>query len=292
MGKILAVWSDSKKVGKSIVTYMLAKRMSENKKLKVLVCCLNLKYSSLYRLFGVEFSATGLEDIINYKLFENFNEDIIKKVLPGHDDIAFLGSYKMTDMYARRNIEKYMELFKELKKYFDLIIIDTVSGTQNALTNLILQTADAIMNLYTQDIESIRGLHEVKEEQPPYHQNTIYLVSKYRNIYPRLSDLKRRFGLNKVYTLEYCETLQEMKNRDSLHLYLQRETACNKSIEKISAHLLETLCLPSDNLELDSANTTESGGLERFFKRIGIAGRREKHENTSEIEFKRINELY
>ncbi len=292
MGKILAVWSDSKKAGKSIVTYMLAKRMSENKKLKVLVCCLNLKYSSLYRLFGVEFSATGLEDIINYKLFENFNDDIIKKVLPGHGDIAFLGSYKMTDMYARRNIEKYMELFKELKKYFDLIIIDTVSGTQNALTNLILQTADAIMKLYTQDIESIRGLHLVKEEQAPYHQNTIYLVSKYRNIYPRLSDLKRRFGLNKVYTLEYCETLQEMKNRDSLHLYLQRETACNKSIEKISAHLLETLCLPSDNLELDSANTTESGGLERFFKRIGIAGRREKHENTSEIEFKRINELY
>jgi MinD-like ATPase involved in chromosome partitioning or flagellar assembly len=292
MGKILAVWSDSKKEGKSIVTYMLARQMADNKNLKVLVCCLNLKYSSLYRLFGVEFSATGLEDIINYKLFEDFNADIIQKVLPRHGNIAFLGSYKMTNMYARRHIEKYIDLFNELKNYFDLIIIDTVSGTENALTNLVLQTADVILKLYNQDIESIRGLQLVKEEQASYHQDIIYLISKYRNIYPRVADLKRRFGLNQVYTLEYCETLQEMKNRDSLHLYLQRETACNKSIEKISVHLLKTLDLTSDNLESDSVKTKDRGGLERFFRRIAIAGRREKHENTSEVEFKRINEIY
>lgn len=281
MGKILAVWSDAKQSGKSVITYMLANQMSGNRKLKILVCCLNSKHSSLYRLFGIDSSDTGLEDLINYKFFENIKEEIIQGIIPRCGDICFLGSYKMTSSYAVKNTEKFAGLFETLKNSFDLIIVDTVSESENVLSKLVLHQADMILKLYCQDIECINKLKPA-EKKIAVNKETIHLISKYRNIYPRVSDLKRRFGISKVFTHEYCETLQEMKNRDSLHLYLQRETACNKSVERISGYMLQELGIAAENsgagdgkannIASEYGLTDKSKAFGRFFRRLGTAG--------------------
>jgi len=249
MGKIVAVWSDVKKSGKSVVTYMLAKQMREmaNKDLKILVCCLNLKYSALYKLFGINVSSTGLEDLVNYQFFETNKSDVITSIVPKSECLYFLGSYRTTNSYVQKNIEKYSRLLEELQRNFDLVIFDTVSGKENILTNVVLQKADVVLKLFVQDNDSLKELSSVEDEQMHDAQETLYMVSKYINIYPRLSDIKRRYGLKRVFIMDYCETLQEMKNRDSLHLYLQRETSCNNSVVVVSKHILETLCLmPQD----------------------------------------------
>ncbi len=247
MGKILAVWSDQKKTGKSVVTYMLANQIKKmaSKDLKLLVCCLNFKYSSLYKLFGIDEMSTGMEELINYTLFEGESPQILEQMIPGKGSIYFTGSYRMTSTFVKKNIEKYEKLLEELQKSFDLIIFDTVSGKENILTNLVLQKADVVLKLFNQDNESL-GL--IKEKGPGYNQETIYLVSKYRNIYPRISDIQRRYSLKKVYTVEYCETLQEMKNRNSMHLYLQHETQCNNSVKRLSRHVLDALDLMPDEV--------------------------------------------
>ena len=249
MGKIIAVWSDTKKSGKSVMTYMLANqiRKTAKKDLKILVCCLNLKYSALYKLFGVNVSATGIEDLVNYQFLETNNSDKLTSVIPKSEEVYFLGSYRTTNSYVQKNIESFSKVLEELQRSFDLVIFDTVSGKENILTNLVLQKAHIVLKLFVQDNENLKDLHNVEEEQIPYDQETIYMVSKYRNIYPRLNDIKRRFALKKVYTMDYCETLQEMKNRDSLHLYLQHETSCNNSVQSVSKHILETLGLMPEN---------------------------------------------
>lgn len=268
MGKILAVWSESRKSGKSIITYMLANQMASNRELKVLVCCLNFKNSSLYRLFGIETSATGLEDLINYKFYEDIEEDILKSIIPRCGDIYFLGSNKMTNGYALRNLEKYTELFEKLKNFFDLIIVDTSSDNENVMTKMVLNQAEMILQLYCQDIENLATVSSVKEEGIPYNQEIVYLISKYRDIYPKKLDLKRKFGNRKLIILDYCETLQEMKNRDSLHLYLQRDTACNKSIAKLSDYISKALGL-SDEADLLIKRAHRDRGFEWLFSRIG-----------------------
>jgi hypothetical protein len=245
MGKIIAVWSDVKKSGKSVVTYMLAKQIREiaQKNLKILVCCLNLKYSALYDLFGINVSTTGLGDLVNYQSFETDKPELLTSIVPMSEGVYFLGSYRTTNSYVQKNIEKHTRLLEDLQRNFDLVIFDTVSGNENILTNLVLQKANVVLKLLVQDNESLKKLSRVEDEQSPYDQEKIFLVSKYRNIYPRLSDIKRRYSLKKVFTMNYCETLQEMKNRDSLHLYLQRETSCNDSVLAVSKHILETLDL-------------------------------------------------
>lgn len=245
MGKIIAVWSDIKKSGKSVVSYMLANQIKELAKedSKILVCCLNLKYSALYKLFGVNVSSTGIEDLVNYQFFETSKADVLTEIVPQSQGIYFLGSYRTSNSFVQKNTENFDKLLEELQRSFDIIIFDTVSGRENVLTNLVLQRANVILELFVQDNDSIKELSKVEDEQPPYNQEVIYMVSKYRNIYPRISDIKRRFELKKIYAMDFCDTLQEMKNRDSLHLYLQRETNCNDSIRHVSKYMLEILGL-------------------------------------------------
>lgn len=244
MGKIVAVWSDVKKSGKSVATYILANRIREmaGSNFKILVCCLNFRYSSLHRLFGVSVSATGLEDLINYQFFKAEDKAIISDIAPCSNEIHFLGSYRTTNSYINKNKGNYSKLIENLQEDFDLIIFDTASGSENLLTNLVLKKADLVLKLFEQDNESLKGLANQEDRKQLYNQEMLYMVSKYRNIYPRLSDIKRRYALDKVYRMDYCEQLQEMKNRDSMHLYIQRETTCNNTITEISKYILEKFC--------------------------------------------------
>lgn len=245
MGKIVAVWSEQKNAGKSVTTYMLAKQIKEmgKKDIKILVCCLNFKYSLLYKLLHIDVSATGLEDLVNFQAFSSDPSGNLESVVPHSQGLYFLGSYRTTNAFAQKNIDGFYKLLEELQSRFDLIIFDTVSGRENVVTNLVLQKAHVVLRLFVQDNDSMRELTGVEESTGSYNQETIYVVSKYRDIYPRRNDIARRFALKKVYTMDYCETLQEMKNRDSLHLYLQRETSCNNSIKRITSDVLSVLNL-------------------------------------------------
>lgn len=276
MGKILAICSDSKKTGKSVIAYMLANQITKSRKIKVLVCCLNLKYSSLYSLFKIEPFETGIEDLVNYGIYERLNEDILLSLIPSCGDIYFLGSYKSTNSYIIRNQEKYSALLDTLSHNFDLVIIDTVSGRENTLTKLALQKADLAIKLYCQDIENIREQYtnefSENEDRVNILKKTIRLISKYRNIYPNATDLMKSLSDKNIFVHEYCETLQEMKNRDRLHLYLQRDSAANRSVNKLSDYALQLLEIQPQKTEENTHQVFSIKGLERFFRRVGIEG--------------------
>ena len=295
MGKILAVCSDDKKSGKSMVSYLIAnkiKKIAQND-FKILVCCLNLNYSALYGLFRMELSAVGLEELVNHKVFEEDKSDILSSIVPQSNGIYFLGSYRTTNSYIKKNIEEYNKLFMRLQNSFDIIIFDTVSGSGSTLTDFVMHRADIIVRLFVQDNESMKKLYRTDDMQLPNNKKTLYIVSKYRNIYPRVSDIKRRYSLKNVFTFDYCEKLQEMKNRDSLHLYPQHETSCNDSINCVSSYILETLnLLPQDGLVKDSSvrYICDLKYTLRKLKQLRYGGK--EHEDNAEFVSKRADGLY
>ncbi len=250
MGKTVAVCSGVKNTGKSVFTYILANQIREmvSEDTKVLVCCLNSKFSLLYKLLGINESAPGIEELIN--LHESGiaqKSGVLADTIPKSNGLYFLGSYKTTNSYVNRNKAGFARLFDSLEKSFDLIIFDTVSSKESILTNIALEKSSMIINLFVQDAESLNTLNSISGIRTEMNQKKVYLMSKYRDIYPRVSDIKRRFSLDKVYTMDYCKTLQEMKNRDSLHLYLQRDTECNCSVRLLSRYIAQVF-----NLELKS----------------------------------------
>ena len=237
MGKVLAVWSQSRRSGKSIVTYMLARHMAESGNLRILVCCLNYKSSSLYRLLNVPASAAGLEELVNCGI----TEEHFFSIIPNSEKLFFLGSYKMSNSYASKNITKYADLFGRLKDSFDLVLVDAASEAENVLTRLVLDRADMVIKLYCQDIESIKDIKPDREILSSTYQQRVNLVSQYRSIYPKAIDIRRKIGPERLFTLEYCAILQEMNNRGSLYKYMQLNTVFNTSISKISRYLMMIL---------------------------------------------------
>ena len=295
MGKILAVCSDDKKTGKSIVSYLIANKIKKiaRNDFKILVCCLNLNYSALYGLFRMEISAVGLEELVNHKVFEEDKSDILSRIVPQSNGIYFLGSYRTTNSYIKKYIEEYNKLFKRLQNSFDIIIFDTVSGSGSTLTDFVMHRADIVVRLFVQDNESMKKLYCTDDIQLPNNKKTLYIVSKYRNIYPKVSDIKRRYSLKNVFTFDYCEKLQEMKNRDSLHLYPQHETSCNDSINCVSRYILEALnLLPQEGLVKDSSvrYICDLKYTLRKLKQLRYGGK--EHEDNAEFVSKRADGLY
>ncbi|PYG89134.1 hypothetical protein LY28_00957 [Ruminiclostridium sufflavum DSM 19573] len=295
MGKLVAVCSDDKKSGKSIVTYLLAKEIkkSSGKHLKILVCCLNMNYSSLYKLFGIDCSDVGMEELVNLKLFDGNRSDILYSIVPQSDGIYFLGSYRTTKAFIHRNIQQYYLLFDKLKDSYDLIIFDTASSNENMLSGYILFKADVLIKLFIQDNDSMRKLNCKGGIPLQDGRETIYIVSKYRNIYPRFSDIKRRYSLKKIFKIDYCEKLQEMKNRDSLHLYSCHDTSCNDSVKRISEYIAETMSLISKEQPIRELRGKYKRNIRNTLKKLKlIDDGGEEHEDTSGFMPERVNELY
>ncbi len=266
MGKTVAVCSDVKNSGKSVFTYILANQIREmvSEDTKVLVCCLNSKFSLLYKLLGIHEFSPGIEELINLQeTIYNSKSEALTDIIPKSKGIYFLGSYKTTNSYVDRNAGSFTILVDSLIKNFDLIIFDTVSSKESILTNIVLKKSSLIINLFVQDAESVNLLNSISGIRTENKNKNVYLMSKYRELYPRVSDIKRRFSLDKVFTMDYCKTLQEMKNRDSLHLYLQRDTACNHSVRLISRYIAQEF-----NLEVKSKEQVK--GVNYFKSIFGV----------------------
>ncbi len=245
MGKIITVWSNSKKSGRTVFTYLLAQQIMEqcDGKLSIIVCCLNYKYSGLYRLLGVKPTEIGLEDLANHMLGRQQIDEGILKSIPKVNGISFLGSFKSTKSFTQKYIEQYKHTFQLLKDTFDIVLVDTAAGRENTLTNYLLQESSAVMNLMTQDVDTLMEEGEclVNEKEAFYSQIEINILNQYRDMFPRSSDVREKLSLSEIHVLPYCRTLQEMKNRNNLLLYQQHDTEYNRSIKVLTKRLIHEL---------------------------------------------------
>jgi len=242
MGAIISVWSSARDAGKTVFLYTLAKHLSGilNKELKILLCCMNLSYGSLAKLFGIGTNELNLEDIVNFKIYpDNSVSDLIGSIAK-YNNFYFVGSQKTNPAYSSRNIKAYENVLEEFKESFDLVLVDTMSWRENALTNMVLEKSDYVLNILKQDKQEL-------DSHPFVTQKDIaYIVNMYRDIYPDKNDLASTYGLKDVFTLPYCNELQEMKNREKLALYIQHDTEYNNSVKDISHFLAGKLNLPLD----------------------------------------------
>jgi MinD-like ATPase involved in chromosome partitioning or flagellar assembly len=238
MGKLVSVWSATKKTGKTLFLYSLVRQLGNMAPAdtKILVCCLNFCHGDLGALLKIGDHELNLEEIVNYKLFPDKNFKI-QNVLAQAGGIRFLGS-KMTGAgYINRHMHMYESLFDELKGLYDLVLIDTLSGSDNALTNLAIAKSDAVINVMEQD----KALLDRKSFSTG--KELFYVVNRYRNIYPDEREMSSLYKLNRLFTLPGCDEMQEMKNRGRLGFYLQHDTGYNRKIREIARHMAQQLDL-------------------------------------------------
>jgi MinD-like ATPase involved in chromosome partitioning or flagellar assembly len=238
MSDIVSVWSSTKKTGKTVFTYMLASWLMNflNKDLKVLIACVNFSYGNLMSMFSTEKGELNFEDLTNYKV-DPHNKFNLLNALARKDNFYFLGSKKTSLTYASRHLKAYEELFEEFKNTFDLIIVDTVSGSENTLTNMIISESSFVLNVLNQDKEILDKYPFITGKE------LAFIVNKYKGIYPGLKELSTDYGIDSIFALPECSKLQDMKNRGNIEFYLQHETEYNSAIKAVAQHLVSTLGL-------------------------------------------------
>lgn len=242
MGKIISVWSPVRRTGKTVFLYILAKHLSGilNKELKILVCCMNLNNGNLMNLFGIDNAELNLEDIVNFKMHPDNKAFDLINAIARNDNMFFIGSRKTSITFASHNMKVYEDLLEELKQSFDLVLIDTVSGDDNILTNMVIEQSDHVLNVIVQDKEALDENTFVKEK------DIACIINMYRDIYPDVKELASIYSLKNLFILPCCDELQEMKNRGKLELYVQHDTGYNSSVKDLSCFLAKNLKLPLD----------------------------------------------
>lgn len=238
MGNLISVWSTTKKQGKTMFIYSIINHMMNlvSKETNILLVCTNFGYGNLLNLFGVDNEGINLEDIVNFKIHPDNSLDMLN-VISRKNNVYFLGSRVTNINYANRNMRIYESLLDEFKSNFDLIFIDTISGDENSLTNMILEKSDYVINLLAQDKEILDKYNFIT------NKDIAYIVNFYRDIYPNEKEFISTYKLNNVFTLPLCNELQEMKNKNKLELYIQHDTEYNTAIKNIAIFLAQKLKL-------------------------------------------------
>jgi MinD-like ATPase involved in chromosome partitioning or flagellar assembly len=258
MGNILSVWSPSKKTGKTTFIYtlsnVLARLLSEDT--SILVGCVNLNYGNVLKMFDISEKEFNFEELVNFKM--NSNEEInYKKILGKRGDLYFVGSTKTNMEFVRRHMIHFEKVLNQLKDAFDVLIIDTLSGYENALTAMVLDKSDYVINMVVQDVESFK-------ENIISDKDNICVINRFRDIYPREKDLEAILKVNKIFIVPESNELQEYKNREKLGNFLQHEEEPYiGAVNEIAWEIIRRFELKSKN---DAVVIQKKKGLFSFMK--------------------------
>jgi MinD-like ATPase involved in chromosome partitioning or flagellar assembly len=234
VGEILTVWSQTKKSGKTLLLYNLAKSISKKIPEKnILVLCINMSYGNLLPLFNIGKNEFSLEVAVNYMLSEPDEPLEFKNIIANKDNLYFMGSQNTTVNYASRNIDTYEKLLSELRDSFDLILVDACSGKNNQLTNMVISNSEAILNVLIQD-------NDLLETEFSTGKEIAYAINMHREIYPKASDIKNKYSIKApLFEIPLCNTLQEMKNKKMLDFYDQHDTEYSQHVDELANILLD-----------------------------------------------------
>lgn len=234
MGRIITVISPERRTGKSTLIYMLLKHLLNlsNDHGGIQILCINTNHGDLLEMNNVVPNRMSFEDIVNFKMHTDTGIEY-KSVLPNKGNIFYLQSDASKQLFIKKHINTYNAVLDEFRNCFDLVIIDTDLEKENILTDLAIEKSDCIMQVINQDIDTLKDikLHSNKQN--------VLVVNRYADIFPECKDLSSMLRPDKIYTLPYCATLQQMKNKGKLDLYIQHETEYNKGVSELAENIVE-----------------------------------------------------
>lgn len=242
MGISLVIRSSIPNCGKSVLSFLLACKLSQvlKKDTSILVCCVCMQQSGVTDMVGNVEGYPTLEDTVNSGVTSAYKDTDIKSLLYKRGDIYFIDSSKATPLFVKNNSAGYSKLIEFLKQQFDIIITDTSSASENALTQLTLENCDHIINVAVQDIQKLQK--SILENQ----KNLAYVINRYDNIYPDKNELSKLLKVKNIFTLPHCSQLQEMKNRNQLYQYAELDTDYMRAVGKLADFLAKGLNLPKE----------------------------------------------
>lgn len=221
--KIIAI-SGASGVGKSTFSTFLAKNV-ENKNTKILLIDFNLEENQVRTILKIKKQLQYQNDIKSMVMNIGKNLDVLC-----HLDFIFANKDKI-------NYLQIQEILNQLKKEYDLIIIDTSSNLENEYTKRIFYNSDEIIFLLEPNILGVKkskNMLEIFENDWKIEFSKIKIILNKTNIY-QISDeiIKELFPEIKL--------LGKMKYMDSYNLMINKNVD-KKEIKREYERIYKRIC--------------------------------------------------
>jgi len=237
LGKLIGIWAPYKGAGCTTITLAVSYKMAEmlDKNKKILVCCANGSNSTLIKTIGISSEELGLEDLVSYRL-AGFAACEYEAMLARRGRIFFAGSSKLTPIFLRTYAAEFDNVFDELRRKFDICIVDLPYGKEDILGNAILSRCDTVITILEQDISNLSQ----NIIFPGYVNESVIIVNKYKEVLPEIQDIKNIYNINQdICGVPYCSILPEMWNKRKIIQYFSLKTDFCTKIENTVSNILD-----------------------------------------------------
>lgn len=240
MGKFVAFWSEDNKVGRTMIMYLVLKRIEQLVKdnLKILVVDISQGSKSILKMFEMKKYGLCMEDVINLKInaeFELKTEDLLART----DNMYFLRRRHFFRDIPFGHSEILNDFIDELKTNFDIVLFDTSAGKGDSFTNSIISSCDCLVNVLPGKTEFDNG---ICDDNAVNIMNfcTVNVIND-----KQISVLQRQ---NKgCYIFPYCKQISYISNSESIQDITQYDYLFNKNINSVSRLILEKIDINVDS---------------------------------------------
>ena len=198
---IITFWSNTKKeTAQTLSMIAIASHLSVENNSKILIIDTNLNDKTIQNAYWPdkdnatkrmikELSAgkidigTGIEGLAKLlasgKSSGNVISDYSKVVFKGRLEV--IPSYiTSSEMDAKRILASYKDLIKLASQQYDHVFVDVPKGTDNQMTNEILEISDVVVCNFTQRLRDMDDYIQLKQSHPIFQKNKVLpLIGRY-----------------------------------------------------------------------------------------------------------------
>ncbi|MBN4050997.1 MAG: hypothetical protein COA82_04570 [Alkaliphilus sp.] len=270
----IAVTSPKKGLGQTVSSINLAANITAITQEKCLLIDFNHKYRDVARYLSASAVNKGIDDFKNlYDIGLNNESDLFKKCTKRVHEKIDIMTANICSQIDRDDIERLVDLSK---REYSFIIADTTAG-EGEMTKIILERADVIVVILSQDINIVK-LSTANSKHSEQIRKNIYIVNKYIKeinrqkvgmCFDKVQRLLKQKGVKRenVFKLDFDASLLNECNESALLNYTfcsSEETVNSLQNREIVEHILSSYANYSFDKENNKRRNTK-WDIRKFF---------------------------
>ncbi len=234
MGKTIVTWSPVQGQGCTSNTAALAAVFALNYQVQTLITHTQFSESILEEMFNKAHKMVGFDsglkalerlaksDLIKPDAVIDYTETIYKNRL---DILGGSQSYQGDTAILQ-------SLLRVTREAYDLVWIDTTTGTPDELTENVLKSADVILVTLPQNRFALDRFFKQKKDYPAFldEKNVVYLIGTYDSEAAlNVRKIKGHYKLKRVMSVPYSHLYKDAYNANSLTEFFHRNKLVGKN---------------------------------------------------------------
>lgn len=246
-GTFIAVGSVKHGQGITSLVYNLGYNLSTYTDLKVLMFDMNFLFGEMNFLIDPK-TNNSIDDLVALAKNEELTAELLlenTEVLRPNLRIVNPSRINSSD-YLKQNSEYILNIIQTAQKCFDVVIVDTVAGSQSPVSRLVYANCDVFINVMTQNPYILEWYKAYNSQKEIKEINVINMYEE--DVYPASSEIDKDFGIDHII-LDYSKKMRDYYNQKNLEGFTKLGDKYNKSIQILVKRIFSYLGKP---LELEN----------------------------------------